>query len=64
MAFESLLRQHGVPVDSYLRRHRLPVLCSDPDAPLPLPSILVFMGHFHESTRLTPGKIDPDNWLK
>jgi len=36
MAFESLLRQRGSPVDSYLRHNGLPVLCNDPNAFLPL----------------------------
>jgi AraC-like DNA-binding protein len=42
MAFESLLRQRGAPVERYLRRHGLPVLCDDPDSFLPLLRIWSF----------------------
>jgi len=42
MAFESLLRQRGAPVERYLRRHGLPVLCDDPDRFLPLLRIWSF----------------------
>jgi AraC-like DNA-binding protein len=42
MAFESLLRQRGAPVDGYLRRNGLPVLCNDPNAFLPLLRIWSF----------------------
>jgi len=36
MAFESLLCQHGSPVDRYLHRHGLPLLCDNPDTFVPL----------------------------
>jgi AraC-like DNA-binding protein len=36
MAFSSFLRRVGAPVDSYLGYNRLPVLCEDPDAVVPL----------------------------
>ena len=42
MAFESLLHQRGAPVDRYLRRNGLPVLCDDPDAYLPLQKVWSF----------------------
>ncbi len=42
IAFQSLLHQRGAPVDNYLRRNRLPVLCDDPNAFLPLLRIWSF----------------------
>jgi AraC-like DNA-binding protein len=42
MAFTAFLRQHGAPVDRYLRRHGLPVLCDDPKAFVPVPRIWSF----------------------
>ena len=36
MAFASFLRRLGAPVDRYLRREKLPVLCDDPDMFAPL----------------------------
>ena len=36
MAFTAFLRHIGAPVDRYLRRHKLPVLCDDPDMFVPL----------------------------
>jgi AraC-like DNA-binding protein len=42
MAFESLLRERGFPVDRCLRRHELPVMCDEPDAFLPLLRIWSF----------------------
>jgi AraC-like DNA-binding protein len=45
MAFQSLLHQHGAPVDSYLRRNGLPTLCNDPNAFLPLLRIWSFFDY-------------------
>jgi AraC-like DNA-binding protein len=42
MAFESFLRQGGVPVARYLKRHGLPVFCEDPNGFLPLLNIWSF----------------------
>jgi len=42
MAFIAFLRQLGAPVDRYLRRHGLPVMCDDPDAFVPLLRIWSF----------------------
>ena len=36
MAFTGFLRKVGAPVDRYLRREKLPVLCNDPDTFVPL----------------------------
>lgn len=36
MAFTGFLRHVGGPVDRYLRRHKLPMLCDDPDVFVPL----------------------------
>lgn len=57
MAFESFLRQRGAPVDSYLRRHGLPVLCEDPNAFLPLLKIWSF---FEDAARHEDSEI---GWL-
>ena len=42
MAFESFLRQGGVPVERYLHRNGLPTFCEDPNALLPLLKIWSF----------------------
>jgi len=42
MAFESYLRQSGVPTGRYLRRSGLPTLCEDPNAFLPLLKVWSF----------------------
>lgn len=42
MAFCSLLRRWGSPVDKYLSRNGLPVLCVDPDFFVPLPRVWSF----------------------
>ena len=36
MAFTAFLSHVGAPVDRYLRRQKLPVLCDDPDMFVPL----------------------------
>ena len=36
MAFSAFLHQAGAPAERYVRRHRLPVLCDDPNAFVPL----------------------------
>lgn len=42
MAFCALLRGRGAPVDRYLRRAGLPVLCDDPDVFVPLTRVWSF----------------------
>ena len=42
MAFESFLRESGVPVEHYLHRNGLPTCCEDPNALLPLLKIWSF----------------------
>ena len=42
MAFESFLRQSGIPVGRYLRRNGLPTMCDDPNALLPVLKIWSF----------------------
>jgi AraC-like DNA-binding protein len=43
MAFTAFLREAGVPVDHYLRRQGLPVLCDDPDYFVPLLRVWSFL---------------------
>ena len=54
MAFESLLRQRGAPVDRYLHRHGLPVLCDNPDTYVPLCKVWTFFDNAarHEGSEL------------
>jgi len=42
MGFQALLLQRGAPVDRFLRRHRLPLSCDDPNAFLPLLKVWAF----------------------
>jgi AraC-like DNA-binding protein len=42
MAFTAFLRSSGVPVDRYLQRQGLPVLCEDPDVFVPLGRVWSF----------------------
>ena len=48
MAFMAFLRHHGVPVDRYLRRHKLPTLCDDPDT---FVSFVRMLSFFEDVTR-------------
>ena len=42
LTFATYLRQHGAPVDKYLHRNGLPVLCDDPNTYAPLSRIWSF----------------------
>jgi AraC-like DNA-binding protein len=42
MAFSAFLRNIGAPLERHLHRHRLPVLCEDPNAMVPLPQVWGF----------------------
>jgi len=42
MAFVAFLRHHGAPADRFLRRHKLPTLCDDPDTFIPYQRALSF----------------------